>query len=86
MNACLFFLLFAFICFLFFLEEKERFCNQSEHKKILDKGIPDDVPPGYRDRHVSFDRCCIFNLCTHEQCKGYVIVLSFLIYFSVIQF
>lgn len=35
-----------------FLEVKEKFCDQSEHKKILDKGLPDDVPPGYKHRQV----------------------------------
>lgn len=33
-------------------ETKELLCEQKEHKKVLEKGKPDDVPLGVKHRHV----------------------------------
>ena len=32
---------------------KELFCEMKEHKKIIEKGVPEDVPPGLKGRRVS---------------------------------
>ena len=32
---------------------KELFCEMKEHKKIIEKGIPEDVPPGLKATRVS---------------------------------
>lgn len=36
-----------------FKVNKEPFSEMKEHKKLIEKGKPDDVPPGYRYRTVS---------------------------------
>eukprot|EP01105_Mastigella_eilhardi_P004722 TRINITY_DN1632_c3_g1_i1.p1 TRINITY_DN1632_c3_g1~~TRINITY_DN1632_c3_g1_i1.p1 ORF type:complete len:298 (-),score=96.70 TRINITY_DN1632_c3_g1_i1:64-957(-) len=33
--------------------DKEPLCQKPQHKKILDKGLPDDVEPGVKNRHES---------------------------------
>ena len=33
--------------------EKEKFCDMKQHKKIIDKGKPDDVMPGRKNANVS---------------------------------
>lgn len=32
---------------------KEPFCKQKMHRKVLDKGVPEDVMPGLKDTKVS---------------------------------
>lgn len=32
---------------------KEPLCKQKLHKKVLDKGVPEDVMPGIKNSHVS---------------------------------
>lgn len=36
------------------LDSKEPLSEQKEHKKIIEKGKPDDVPAGVKHKHVSF--------------------------------
>lgn len=31
---------------------KEPFCKQKQHRKVLDKGVPDDVMPGIKNAKV----------------------------------
>jgi len=31
---------------------KEPFCKQKQHRKVLDKGVPDDVMPGIKNSKV----------------------------------
>lgn len=35
---------------------KEPFCKQKMHRKVLDKGIPDDVMPGIKNIKVQYFR------------------------------
>lgn len=35
---------------------KEPFCKQKMHRKVLDKGVPDDVMPGILNSKVSSSR------------------------------
>jgi hypothetical protein len=32
---------------------KEPFCKQKQHRKVLDKGVPEDVMPGIKNTKVS---------------------------------
>ena len=36
---------------------KESFSEMKEHKKIIEKGVPEDVPPGIKGRRVSECLC-----------------------------
>jgi hypothetical protein len=36
-----------------FVVPKELFSEQSEHRKIIEMGVPEGVPPGYKYRQVS---------------------------------
>lgn len=38
--------------------EKEKLCEMKQHKKILDKGKPDDVMPGRKNATVSLTGEC----------------------------
>lgn len=46
---------------------KEPLSKQKIHRKVLDKGVPDDVMPGILNNKVYSIRCkqCLFCLCMH---------------------
>lgn len=37
---------------------KEPFCKQKQHRKVLDKGVPDDVMPGIKNSKVWASTYC----------------------------
>jgi hypothetical protein len=36
---------------------KEPFCKQKQHRKVLDKGVPEDVMPGIKNSKVFIVEC-----------------------------
>lgn len=41
---------------------KEPLCKQKIHRKVLDKGVPDDVMPGIKSLKVFFLTCIELNM------------------------
>ena len=47
---------------------KELFCEMKEHKKIIEKGVPEDVLPGLKGRRVS--KICMYQHTCNYMCGG----------------
>ena len=66
-TCCVFF--FFFLLCSSVAPPKELFCEMKEHKKIIEKGVPEDVPPGLKGRRVS--KICMCRHTCNCMCLGH---------------